>query len=140
MDCVDLVELFEMYRILNKRWSQEWNKVSEENHSTTHALALEFLSAEGKQTASNLAISLSVTTGAVTGIVDKLVKSGLVKRTRDMKDRRVVYMEITEQGMKLLKPLREKRMRLMEGFLASLSESEMQILLQINRKLYNYTK
>lgn len=45
-----------------------------------------------------LAERLELTTGAVTGLVDRLERSGLVRRVRDPADRRRVHLECTERG------------------------------------------
>lgn len=136
----ELATLFEMFWILNKRWAQEWNASCEHGYSVTQALALEMLEAEGRLMASHLAISLSLSTGGITGIIDKLVKDQLVQRTGQKGDRRVVYLEITEQGRELLKVLRNQRIELMKKFLAPLSKMEMQELLKCNNKLYKHTR
>ncbi|MGE7604572.1 MarR family winged helix-turn-helix transcriptional regulator [Peribacillus sp. NPDC097675] len=131
--------LFELFWILNKRWAQEWVSSSEHGYSVTQALALEMLEAEGRLMASHLAVSLSLSTGGITGITDKLVRDQLIQRTRNKGDRRIVYLEITEQGRELLKVLRNQRIELMEKFLEPLSKMKMQELLKFNKKLYKHT-
>ncbi len=98
----EFIELFEIYRVLNKRFAQKWSKVSENGHSVAQALILEVLAKEGKQRATSLANSLSITSGGITGVVDKLVNEGLVKKSRDKRDRRAVYIEMTDRGTDLL--------------------------------------
>jgi DNA-binding MarR family transcriptional regulator len=41
--------------------------------------------------------------------VDRLVKAGLVERTRDEGDRRRVGLELTEEGARVLKRVRARR-------------------------------
>jgi predicted transcriptional regulator len=53
---------------------------------------LGFLLEEGPQTAGKLAELTSLTTGAVTGVIDRLEKAGYVKRERDPHDRRRVMI------------------------------------------------
>jgi DNA-binding MarR family transcriptional regulator len=53
---------------------------------------LDFLLEEGPQTAGKLAELTSLTTGAVTGVIDRLEKAGYVKRDRDPHDRRRVII------------------------------------------------
>lgn len=54
---------------------------------------------------------------AITGLIDRLEKQGLVERRRCETDRRVVYVEITAQASKLLgrmdKPLEEMHKQLL---------------------------
>lgn len=132
----EFIELFEIYRVLNKRFAQKWSKVSENGHSVAQALILEVLAKEGKQRATSLANSLSITSGGITGVVDKLVNEGLVKKSRDKRDRRAVYIEMTDRGTDLLGILRNQRIQLMQEFLSSLSEPELEELLKLNKKIY----
>jgi DNA-binding MarR family transcriptional regulator len=48
--------------------------------------------AQGPITAGDLARATGLTTGAVTGILDRLEKAGLVERFRDTSDRRKVFV------------------------------------------------
>ncbi len=54
-----------------------------------------------------LAHDLNVTPGNVTGIVDRMVEQGLIKRKPDSEDRRVIWLEATEKGRELLSNLFE---------------------------------
>ena len=49
-----------------------------------------------------LAESLRVTPPTVTGLVDRLVRSGAVRREEDPKDRRLVRNTLTERGQEVL--------------------------------------
>src|SRR5947209_12912026 len=53
---------------------------------------LDFLNLEGRVTAGRLAEVTGLTTGAITGVVDRLEKAGLVRRERDESDRRKVFI------------------------------------------------
>ncbi len=52
-----------------------------------------------RRTAGELADAVLVTTGGITQRVDKLEAAGLVRRERDPDDRRVVYVELTDEGV-----------------------------------------
>jgi len=58
----------------------------------TDMKALDVLMRGGPQTAGQLATALSLTSGAVTGVVDRLVKHGLATREADAGDRRRVLV------------------------------------------------
>src|SRR4051794_27101574 len=53
---------------------------------------LDFLNLEGRVTAGRLAEVTGLTTGAITGVVDRLEKAGLARRERDAADRRKVFI------------------------------------------------
>lgn len=65
----------------------------------THMKALSILLREGPQSASDLMARLHVTSGAVTGIVDRLVADGLATREPDVADRRRVRVAADPAGL-----------------------------------------
>ena len=60
---------------------------------------LDFVNLEGRVTAGRLAELTGLTTGAITGVVDRLEKAGFVRRERDESDRRKVFIAtVPENG------------------------------------------
>ncbi len=73
---------------------------------------------------SELAEAIGVTTGAATGFISRLLKSGMVKRYHDKRDRRRVLVKATPRGEKVLgEMMRIKRGRL-KKVLAGVSAAE----------------
>src|SRR6059036_564340 len=64
-------------------------------HITDHK-SLDLIHRFGSMPAGKLAELTGLTTGAVTGIIDRLEKVGYVKRTNDPKDRRKTIIESTK--------------------------------------------
>ena len=58
---------------------------------------VDFLNVEGRMTAGRLAELTGLTTGAITGVVDRMEKAGLVRRERDASDRRKVFIAPTAE-------------------------------------------
>ncbi|RAJ89871.1 DNA-binding MarR family transcriptional regulator [Larkinella arboricola] len=82
---------------------------------------LGFIIEKGQMTAGELSRLTGLTTGAVTGLIDRFEKKNLVRRKLVANDRRKVIIEpITENIMSLLVPLyatfREKSATLMASF------------------------
>ncbi|MFN3432114.1 MAG: MarR family winged helix-turn-helix transcriptional regulator [Candidatus Sericytochromatia bacterium] len=74
-------------------------ELADETGMTLHQLmALGMLAERGRCTMSELKSVLEVTTGAVTGLVDRLERQGLVVRAPSDEDRRVTYLSLTEAG------------------------------------------
>lgn len=73
----------------------------------------------------------------MTPLIDKLVDDGWVKRSRSDKDRRVVNVEITEEGKKFLFEARKVVEENIKGNLKGLDENELKIL---NESLENIKK
>lgn len=66
---------------------------------------LDILGTRGPMTAGQLADAVRLTTGAVTGVLDRLEGSGLVRRVRDTSDRRRVFVEVTDEVGRLGAPV-----------------------------------
>jgi DNA-binding MarR family transcriptional regulator len=65
----------------------------------TDMKALSVLFREGPMTAGHIAQRLSLTTGAVTSVIDRLERRGVVRRTPDPKDRRKVIVTIDYEAL-----------------------------------------
>lgn len=125
----------DMYYLLSKRWAVEWNAVNKYQLTVTQAFALTILVDDGQKRASELAKLLSITTGGLTGLIEKLVTKGLVDRIRDEADRRVVYIAITESGQNVFKEVQQDRLQLMDGLFGVLDDKEIDTLINIHSKL-----
>lgn len=65
----------------------------------TDMKALSSLVQEGPMTAGQLAKRLSLTTGAVTSVIDRLQRQNLVERVPDANDRRKVIVQVNQQTL-----------------------------------------
>jgi DNA-binding MarR family transcriptional regulator len=90
---------------------------------------LGFLIEKGQMTAGELATLTGLTTGAVTGLIDRLEKRGLVKRQFAQDDRRKVIIEPnTPAIMALLAPLYKEFRSKSENLIGSFSNEELTII------------
>ncbi len=71
---------------------------------------------------------------AMTGLIDRLEKQGLVRRERCLEDRRVIYIVLTEEGEQLLAKLDEPVAELHRALLGHLSKSELAELSRLLEK------
>jgi len=82
---------------------------------------------------------LNVTPGAVTQMVDKLITKGLLKRTPDETDRRIIYVSLTEEGVKAHQEFRVCQNRISSKLFNALNDAEKasagSIFLKINNIL-----
>lgn len=90
---------------------------------------LGFLIQRGQMTAGELAQLTGLTTGAVTGLIDRFEKKNLVNRQFAKDDRRKVIIEpITENIMALLEPLYREFRADSEKLIASFSDEEARVI------------
>jgi len=79
---------------------------------------------------SQLARVLGVTPANVTGVVERLVKLGLVRRTESPDDRRVLLLEATDKGKLLLARVTERSADDMSSILELMPPAELSHLAQ----------
>lgn len=84
--------------------------------------------AEGPLTAGRIAELTGLSTGAVTGVVDRLEKSGMVRRVRDTEDRRKVLVEVVPNSMARFAPLFQSALDGMQKLLGEFSPAEREVL------------
>ncbi|QEH41996.1 MarR family winged helix-turn-helix transcriptional regulator [Chitinophaga sp. XS-30] len=90
---------------------------------------LGFLIEKGRMTAGELATLTGLTTGAVTGLIDRFEKKKLVKRKFAEDDRRKVFiMPNTKNIMALLEPLYKEFRNKSEILFASFPDKEIKII------------
>ncbi|MFD7811594.1 MarR family winged helix-turn-helix transcriptional regulator [Streptomyces sp. NPDC059785] len=76
----------------------------------------------------DLAERLEVVPRAVTTLVDGLEANGKVRRVPDPANRRVIRVEVTDEGRKALRELRSARRAAAEEILAPLTDDQREIL------------
>lgn len=121
-----------------RRLSQQYAYTSIQMHeaigrkaglSGTDHKYLGFLIQKGQMTAGELSNLTGLTTGAVTGLIDRLEKKKLVKRQFAEDDRRKVIIEPnTKKIMALLVPLYKEFRSKSEELIASFSNKEVKII------------
>ena len=81
-------------------------------------------------TASQLAEETGLSTGAITGVVDRLEKAGYVKRKRDQKDRRLVFINpLIDKAIVKLSPIFEPIKQASRSLYSKYSDEELAIIL-----------
>ncbi|GJM35839.1 MAG: MarR family transcriptional regulator [Saprospiraceae bacterium] len=97
--------------------------------SATDHKYLGFFLQKGNLTAGELAELTGLTTGAVTGLIDRFEKKNLVKRQSDSSDRRkVIIVPDSQKIIKLFEPYYKKFQAETEKLIASFSDKEIQII------------
>ncbi len=120
----DFLALEDIFRKIVKKMPAQWRKQSKMGYSRSEVWLLYILNDKGQQRSSEVASQLSVTTGGLTGITDKLVEGGYIERARDNVDRRVVYLTITEKGKNELLELHACRKAFIKNLFNGVSKEE----------------
>jgi len=97
---------------------------------------LDFLVMESRVTAGRLAEMTGLTTGAITGVVDRLEKAGFVRRERDADDRRKVFIAPIPENIAKFGRLYEHMQRAMLKEWETYSDAELKLLLRFATQSY----
>ena len=103
--CQDLI--FSKYGLTTEQWG-----------------VLTSIKSRGALRPSDLADILERTPNSMSMLIDRMVKAGLVRRTRDRKDRRVVIVSMTEKGRTAVEPAIPECWEFIHEALLSLSNDE----------------
>jgi len=87
-----------------------------------------------------IAKRMGVSPPTITGLLDRLQKKGFLKRFRDSKDRRIVFVNLTKKGYKFVEKLKKCIEQRWSELLSYLTEEERLTYLEIVRKLFNSLK
>lgn len=101
------------------------------NIGVTDLESLEVIAREGTMTAGRLAELMGLTTGAITGLVDRLVRAGYVTRSPDPDDRRKVLIQLNmQQVSRAVFPLYAGLARSVLGYLDTLTVDQLKIIVK----------
>ena len=96
---------------------------------------LRILRGEGKPLPSlEIADRMIQVVPAITGLIDRLEKAGLVTRSRCEQDRRVVYVAITKKALKVLSEMDEPVADLHRSLIGHLTRKELKELIRLLEK------
>lgn len=138
-DLKSYVERLEkVHYIVSKRLHPEI--AIEKELTKTQFVLLKTLCIRNKWTVSKLAEYMGVKPSAITVGADRLYKRGFVSRYRSEMDRRIVYLEITDEGHEILREAENERVNSISSYLNHLSPEELRTFIDIYEKLASETQ
>jgi DNA-binding MarR family transcriptional regulator len=117
--------------IMKEFASRHTNELSKGKITLPQFLILHFISREGETKMTDLAYFMKISTAAMTGIVDRLVKYGYVTRQFDPNDRRVTRVKLNAKGAELVRKIDQQRRQMMIKTFSQISDAERQQYLRI---------
>jgi len=118
--------------VIIKEFSRrQTNELYRGHISLAQFLILEFLQREGESRMSALARAMHVTTAAMTGFIERLVRDGYALRQSDPDDRRVIRIRLTPKGAGLVHKINHQRRTMVIKIFGKISERERQDYLKI---------
>jgi DNA-binding MarR family transcriptional regulator len=92
---------------------------------------LHFISKNGPCKVTDLAEKMEVKPSAITVMIDRLIAQEVVQRRHDDKDRRVVFIDMTDRGHDVLLQLQNLRRQIIGNYLYDLDAAKLDIFLDI---------
>ena len=113
------------------------NAVIKSQLNPAQFFVLDMIHERGPQKMSDLAKELRVSLPAVTRIVDKLYAMKMVERMHGKKDRRIIRIDVTAKGRKVVIEFSEQRNKAFIEMFSQLSEKDRQDYLRIITKIHD---
>lgn len=109
--------------------------ISSHGMRTSDFTVLEALYHKGQQTIKQITQSVLINTGSITYVIDKLEKKGLLERTPCKDDRRVVYIQLTNQGIKLMEEIFPLHQQVIENVFEGVTNEEKKIVIDVLKRV-----
>ncbi|RIX51233.1 MarR family transcriptional regulator [Paenibacillus nanensis] len=97
--------------------------------------ALRYLRHNEQSTASDVAEIFCVGKSSITAIMTRLSDKGLIQRIPDEKDRRVTYLVLTKEGMRLCDQMEDRVQSVLAGIIDQFDEKEAVAFIETFEKL-----
>jgi DNA-binding MarR family transcriptional regulator len=120
----------EMLKMCEDRVFREYKLTTEQ-----YVVLLTIKYLDGPVRPTDVARWLGRSPNSVSMIVDRMVKASLLRRVRDRKDRRVVWLNITNKGETALKPAIMAGFEFIQNILSQLSYDDRHTLMELLDKL-----
>ncbi|MUK89356.1 MarR family transcriptional regulator [Ornithinibacillus sp. L9] len=108
--------------------------ISDHGMKTSDFAVLEALYHKGRQTVREISQAVLINTGSITYVIDKLETKGYLERSNCQEDRRVVYIQITDQGKQLMDEIFPKHQKVIDQLFADVTDEEKVNLIDILKR------
>lgn len=114
----------EMLAALDRELGADKRLASLEMSAAQYIIIANLAGPEGAKSAADLCKGISYDAGAMTRMLDRLESKGLIRRTRSAHDRRLMNLELTEEGRAAYPRMREISMMVANRFLRGFTKAE----------------
>jgi DNA-binding MarR family transcriptional regulator len=114
---------------------REDNDLTRGKISCSQMVALDYLLHHNRVPMAEMAKVLSIKTSSASILIDRLIREKMLKRERDNKDRRVVWVSITPKGKKVVKQILSQKKLALRDIFRPLTPAERQQYLSVLTKV-----
>lgn len=130
----------EMMPIISKEFFKHHTEFHKVKVTIPQFVVMDILNRQGQMRMSDLARFINVTTAAMTGIVERLVRDGYVKRLSDLDDRRIIEVILTSKGHKIADAISGKKKKTVTRMFGMISQKEREEFLKILTHVMEHLK
>jgi DNA-binding MarR family transcriptional regulator len=133
-----VARILELLPLLLRKWSHEQRGIEwpeELSGGIADLQALYVIARCERITAGELARRLWISESAGTAVINRLETAGLVRREREVRDRRVVHLVLTERGAQILEQADAVRNAQIRGWFRELDAAEVRQLVTLFEKM-----
>lgn len=130
-------EFARLWMKMTKEWKMHLEDALAPGLTEGQLNVLELLLAHQPMKPSDLLQYLSTTPAAITTLLDRMERGGLIARKRDESDRRIVWVNVTERGESEAKRGMEIRDQYIQQALNRISSHNQQLLVYLLGKVAN---
>ena len=130
-----------LVNLFNEIWKLEEDAIiTEEFKDITNndMHIIEAVGLSGENTMSMVAKKMGITAGSLTTAVNSLVNKKYVTRQRSEQDRRVIFLRLTEKGVRAYEHHQEYHRRMTDAVIGTLKEDEIPILVKTLKGLSEF--
>jgi MarR family 2-MHQ and catechol resistance regulon transcriptional repressor len=128
-----------LFRVLLKASKTIFDQVEEDiiSHgiSSENFTIMEFIYNKGPHTVQKISEKLSIPSGSITYVVDKLEKKNLVRREPSQVDRRASNVVLTDDGQSLFKEIFPQHVKVISELFSSVSNEDKDQLTDLLKRL-----
>lgn len=136
---IETMQLIERYLAayfeVTKRLNGQIRDMIQEDVTMEQFQILKYIASRGRCTSTELADTFGVGKSSITAMTTRMVDKGVLQRTRDEEDRRVVYLTMTEQGEHNYAIVQEQIMSTVSKYLVHFSAEEVEGVISAFEKL-----
>lgn len=125
--------MFPMF--LRAMFRRERNAISQGVITVPQFLGLSFLRVKPNSPVKAFAETLGLQLSSASGLLDRLAKLGLLKRTHSTEDRRVVLLMLTRKGEEMVDEIMKQKRHSVAEIFSALSDDERSVYLELMQKV-----
>jgi len=123
------------YFVLFKKLNVQIREVIQDEATLDQYQIIDYIATHDNGTSTELADAFSVGKSSITAIITRLVDRGIIERTRDNQDRRVVYLSLTERGRMIYSKMQGSIMGMLSTYMGHFTKDEIDSFIKPFEKL-----